>query len=83
MTRYLCFTSQILSFIKKVIDGMIIEINNKKIMEDNKERKPTDEALKNFNPSDRDFQRTEKQTDRVDQSEIEEQKREKEKQKDK
>ena len=46
-------------------------------MENNKDRKPTDEALKNYNPSNRDFQRTEDQTDRVSESEIEEQKREK------
>lgn len=46
-------------------------------MEKDKNRKPTDEGLKGYNPADRDFQRTEKQTDRVDQSEIDEQKREK------
>ena len=46
-------------------------------MENNKDNKPTDESLKNYNPSNRDFQRTEEETDRVSESEIEEQKREK------
>jgi hypothetical protein len=46
-------------------------------MEKNKDNKPTDEALKNYNPSNRDFERTEDQTDRVSESEIEERKREK------
>jgi len=41
---------------------------------------PTDQQLKSYNPADRDFQRTEEQTDRVDQSEIDEQKREQRKQ---
>ena len=59
---------------------MIIEIEKKKIiMENDNQRKPTDEKLKNFNPTNRDFERTEKETDRVSESEIEEQKREKEK----
>lgn len=49
------------------------------IMENNKTNKPTDKGLKNYNPSNRDFERTEDQTDRVSESEIEEQKREKEK----
>jgi hypothetical protein len=47
-------------------------------MENNKEKKPTDAGLKNYNPSNRDFERTQKQTDRVSESEIEEQHREKE-----
>jgi hypothetical protein len=37
---------------------------------------PTDQQLKSYNPADRDFQRTEEETDRVSQSEIDEQKRE-------
>jgi len=45
-------------------------------MGNNKKRKPTDEGLKNYNPSNRDFERTEKETDRVSESEIDEQKRE-------
>lgn len=51
-------------------------------MENNKKRKPTDEGLKNYNPSNRDFERTEQQTDRVSESEIEERKREQEKNED-
>jgi len=47
-------------------------------MKDNKNREPTDERLKNYNPSNRDFERTEDETDRVSESEIDEQKREKE-----
>lgn len=50
-------------------------------MKNDKNRKPTDEGLKSYNPADRDFQRTEEQTDRVSQSEIDEQKREKSKKK--
>ncbi len=48
-------------------------------MENNKDRKPTDKGLKNYNPSNRDFERTEDETGRVSESEIEERKREKEK----
>jgi hypothetical protein len=61
---------------------MIIEAftANTIIMKNNKKRMPTDQQLKSYNPADRDFQRTEQQTDRVDQSEIEEQKREQKKQ---
>jgi len=47
-------------------------------MKENKNRKPTDEGLKNYNPANRDFERTEDETDRVSESEIDEQKREKE-----
>jgi len=46
-------------------------------MEKNTKNKPTDEGLKTENPKNRDFQRTEDQTDRVSQSEIDERKREK------
>ncbi|HXR84240.1 MAG TPA: hypothetical protein VN722_08025 [Hanamia sp.] len=49
-------------------------------MKNNKKRMPTDQQLKSYNPADRDFQRTEEQTDRVSQSEIDEQKREERKQ---
>ena len=62
--------------------GMIIETGKEKVMENNKKRKPTDEGLKNYNPSNRDFERTEQQTDRVSESEIEERKREQEKNED-
>ncbi len=48
-------------------------------MKNEKKRKPTDEGLKSYNPADRDFQRTEDETDRVSQSEINEQKRERSK----
>lgn len=63
--------------------GLIIVIFSKKTnaMKNDKNRKPTDEGLKGYNPADRDFQRTEEQTDRVSQSEIDEQKREKNKKK--
>ena len=50
-------------------------------MKNNKNSKPTDEGLKSYNPANRDFQRTEEETDRVSQSEIDEQKREKGKKK--
>lgn len=41
-------------------------------MENNKEQnKPTTDAMKGYNPTDRDFQRTPQQTDRIDESEIE------------
>lgn len=46
-------------------------------MESDKKNLPTDEGLKSENPKNRDFGRTEKQTDRVSQSEIDETKREK------
>jgi len=46
-------------------------------MENNTKNKPTDEGLKTENPKNRDFQRTEDQTDRVSQSEIDEKNREK------
>jgi hypothetical protein len=60
---------------------MIIEALAKNLtMKNNKKRMPTDQQLKSYNPADRDFQRTENETDRVDQSEIDEQKREKKKQ---
>ena len=51
-------------------------------MDNNKKRKPTDEGLKNYNPSNRDFERTANQTDKVSESEIEERKREQEKDED-
>lgn len=63
--------------------GMIIETGKEKVMGNNKKRKPTDEGLKNYNPSNRDFERTEEQTDKVSGSEIEERKREQEKNEDK
>ncbi len=31
---------------------------------------PTTDAMKGYNPTDRDFQRTEEETDKVDQSEL-------------
>ena len=41
-------------------------------MENNKEQnKPTTDAMKGYNPTDRDFQRTPQETDRIDESEIE------------
>ncbi|TKK70892.1 hypothetical protein FC093_04140 [Ilyomonas limi] len=40
-------------------------------MENNqKNDKPTTDAMKGYNPTDRDFQRTPEETDRIDQSEI-------------
>lgn len=48
-------------------------------MKYNQHNKPTDEGLKNYNPSNRYFERTEEETDRVSQSEAHELKREKEK----
>ena len=40
-------------------------------MENNqKTDKPTTDAMKGYNPTDRDFQRTEGETDRIDQSEV-------------
>ena len=59
--------------------GIIIDEfdSNDSIMEKDTKNKPTDEALKSENPGNRDFQRTEDQTDRVSQSEIDEKKREK------
>ena len=50
-------------------------------MKNDKNRKPTEAPMKTENPKNRDFQRTEEQTDRVSQSEIDEQKREKNKKK--
>ncbi len=42
-------------------------------MENNqKNDKPTSEAMKGYNPTDRDFQRTPEQTDSISQSEIDE-----------
>lgn len=52
-------------------------------MEKDKKNMPTDEGLKTENPKNRDFQRTEEQTDRISESEIDENKREKEQEKDK
>lgn len=49
------------------------------IMENNKNNKPTNKGVKNYNPSNRDFERTKDQTGRVSESEIGERKREKEK----
>jgi hypothetical protein len=51
-------------------------------MEKDNKRMPTDEGLKSENPKNRDFQRTEQQTDRVSESEIDEQKREEKQEKD-
>lgn len=41
-------------------------------MEDNKTKinQPTQDAMKGYDPTDRDFQRTPEETDRIDQSEI-------------
>jgi|GraSoiStandDraft_46_1057282.scaffolds.fasta_scaffold5636964_1 hypothetical protein len=40
-------------------------------MENNqKTDKPTTDAMKGYNPTDRDFQRTEPETDSIDQSEV-------------
>ena len=40
-------------------------------MENNqKTDKPTNDAMKGYNPTDRDFQRTEQETDSIDQSEL-------------
>lgn len=51
------------------------------IMEkEDKKNLPTDEGLKTENPKNRDFQRTEEQTDRVSESEIDERNREKKQQ---
>jgi len=46
-------------------------------MKKDPKNKPTDAGLKGENPKNRDFQRTEEQTDCVSQSEIDERKREK------
>jgi hypothetical protein len=54
-------------------------LESKNAMKNDKNRKPTDEGLKGYNPADRDFQRTEEETDRVSKSEKDEQKREKSK----
>ena len=41
-------------------------------MEDKKKPdQPTTDAMKGYNPTDRDFQRTEGETDRIDESEVE------------
>ena len=40
-------------------------------MKNDKNSKPTDDAMKNYNAKDRDFQRTEEEVDRVSQSENE------------
>lgn len=50
-------------------------------MKNDKNKKPTDQELKSYNPANRDFQRTEEETDRVSQSEKDEQKRERNKKK--
>jgi hypothetical protein len=40
-------------------------------MENNQEQnKPTTDAMKGYNPTDRDFQRTPEETDRIDESEV-------------
>ena len=40
-------------------------------MENNqKTDKPTNDAMKGYNPTDRDFQRTPEETDRIDESEV-------------